>query len=335
MKTKRIISGWRMAYFLICVSALTGASVMAEDTASASVWGVDGSGATSLTVTPDGSGAVTVAFPEQATGSSAPIPLVCDLLIGGSDPSNLFTGDLKARGFSGARFRINGDGSVPASVKLVIFQRLSRTIRQWEHNGVSVSSTLGEWRITQIPLDVHKGWNTGYSSSLYTKEEMWDIDLADVQTLLLRIVPSGMNAQTYSISDFQLVGPGVISEPAILSPLQAYFGINSISELTAEMRALDSDGDGMSDYNELLAGLNPYDASSVLSANVSVAASANTVTWDGVLGGTYGVMRSNNLLEGFNLIASGLKATFTGQMLSFSDTAPVSGKPNYYKVVKY
>ncbi len=335
MKIDRSVSIKLFAMFMFGIVATSSRQLQAADTDSASDWGVDGSGTESMTVTPSSDGAVTVAFPAQAEGGSTPQPLVCDLLIGGSSPDNMFTGDLAGKGYSGARFKINGDGTLPASVKLIIFQRLSRTIRTWTHDGVRVSSTPGEWRISQIPLVMDKGWYTTYTSSRYTVQEMWDMDLADVQTLLIRVVPSGMDAQTYSISDFQLTGPGVISESAVLTPLQAYFGVDSVADLTEEMRMIDSDGDGMSDYNEILAGLNPHDASSVLTARVTVAPAANTISWQGVFGATYGVMRSNNLLEGFQLIAGGRKPSFTGEVMTFDDTNPVSGKPNYYKVVKY
>lgn len=335
MKTDQSVGAGLFVTLMLGIFVMTVGLLNGADTQSASDWGVEGSGTESMAVTASSDGAVTVAFPAQAEGGSMPEPLVCDLIIGGSSPDNMFTGDLAGKGYSGARFKINGDGTLPAGLKLIIFQRLSRTIRTWAHDGISVSSTPGEWRISQIPLVLDKGWFTTYKSSRYTDQEMWDMDLADVQMLLIRIVPSGMDAQTYSITDFQLTGPGVISEPAVLTPLQAYFGVDSVVDLTDDMRKIDSDGDGMSDYNEILAGLNPYDASSVLAASVALNAAANTVSWQGVFGATYGVMRSNNLLEGFQLIAGGRKPSFTGEIMTFDDTNPVSGKPNYYKVVKY
>lgn len=335
MKTDRNKSAGVLVALVLGFVPMAVAVVQAAGTAPASTWAIDGSGETSIAVTSDAAGSVTILFPAQAQGSATPEPLICDLLIGGSNPDNQFVGDLAGMGYSGARFKINGDGTVPASVSLIIFQRLSRTIRTWENGTVGVSSTPGEWRISQIPLVMDKGWYTTYKSSRYTLEQMWDMDLADVQTLLIRIVPIGMAEQTYSITDFQLTGPGVISESAVLTPLQAYFGVDSVTELTSEMRSQDSDGDGMSDYNEILAGLDPYDASSVLAARVAVATTGNTVSWEGVLGATYGVMRSNNLLEGFTLIESGRKPDYTGQVMTFEDTVPASGQPNYYKVIKY
>jgi len=328
-KTPMVMTACLLVATMSLVQPLT-----AADTPPASDWEVaSGNSGDSVQVLSSGMGGVTLIFPAQGEGSTTPSPLVCDLLIGGSDPANMFTGDV--REYSGFRFKIHGDGHLPNEAKLIIFQRFPKYNRLWTHSGIDVSPVPGEWVISEIPLVMEKGWGTTFVTSRYTKEQLWAMDIENVHALVLRLKPVGMDAQTYSISDFRLVGPGVISEPATLSPLQAYFGVQSVDELTAEMLKLDSDGDGMSDYHEILAGLNPYDASSVLAARVAVATTANTISWEGVLGATYGVMRSNNLLEGFELIESGRKASYTGETLTFNDIDTDRAKPYYYKVVKY
>lgn len=312
-------------------------SVIAEDSTPVDIWQLSSTGVSSdnVEVLQGAGNAVTVFFPEQRVSSPPSQSTIMDLLIGGSDPDNSFTGNLFGKGYSGIRFRITGDGTVPDSVSLIIYQVESSNIREWEYDNIEVSSTPGEWMIMLSPLDREKGWTTEYESMKRSPDMLWETDLSAVQAMFIRIAPSGTAAQSYSIADVQLTGPGVISEPAKLTPLEAYFGVSSADALTAEMRKMDSDGDGMSDYHEIIAGLNPHDAASVLSASVTIASTGNTVSWEGVLGGCYGVMRSSNLLEDFQLISSGRKCTYTGEVMTYEDTAPVVGQPNFYKVVRY
>jgi len=332
MNTKNDKSRQFPRFMITVFAALAAASVMAADSPLADNWDVDESSTpASVTVTQDGARAVTIEFP-------IPNPLngdlKCDLLIGGADPSSLFNGDLSE--YSGIQFRYMGDIAFSGQIELYIYQRFPVFHRLWTHEKIGTLGVPLEWTVRKIPFDVDQGWTrAGYAADTLVA---WNSDLSDVHALFLRIVPTGTTqAQTFSISDLQLIGKGdgAISEPATLSPLQAYFGVNSAEELTADMLRLDSDGDGMSDYHELLAGLNPYDASSVLAAQVAKTTMSNTVSWQGVLGGRYGVMRSNNLLEGFKLIAADRICGFTGELMTFEDSAPVEGEPNYYKIVKY
>lgn len=316
----------------IAMMASAGHFAMAADSAPVADWELSDTGMGSVNVMQGEGNAVTLAYPAQ---SSPPSPVMTDLLLGGSNPDNAFTGNLLEAGYSGIRLRVNGEGFEPDVLSLVIYQVDGSNIREWKYKGLEVSGTAGEWTINLIPLDVEKGWVTDFVSMKRSAADLWEADMSAVQAMFLRIAPSGEEAQSYSIADVQLTGPGVISEPAVLSPLEAYFGVSNMEELTPEMRAIDSDGDGMSDYHEILAGLNPYDATSVLTANVTMAVTGNTVSWTGVLGGTYGVMRSSNLLDEFTLISSGIKGTFTGQVLTYEDKTPAEGKPNFYKVVRY
>ncbi len=283
-----------------------------------------------------GGTAVTVSFPAKTAANS--MPTICDLLVGGSSPSSSFIGDLS--GFTGVRFKVTGDGFEPASMKLVIRQLIGegdrQTSREWENSGIAVSTVPGEWRINLIPLVLDQGWNTCFDFT-YVRQKMvqaWANDLADTKMMIVRVESSGLDAQAYSVDQFQLIGEdGTPTEAAQLTSLQAYFGVDSFEELTAEQRAQDSDGDGMSDLNEMLAGMDPNDASSVLAAKGAKGENGNIVSWQGVLGASYGILRSSDLTAGFELIATDIKATYTGTM-SHEDIAPVDG-PNFYKIVKY
>ena len=341
MKMRSTKFGWIVAMVLpMLLVAFALPMALANELPPADAWGVSStaSGESDFSVIADGSASVTVAISNRTEQS---FPVVADLLVGGSDPSNMFTGNLAAQNYSGVSFRINGDGTVPLAVQLVLYQRYGTgryvTFREWVHRGVAVSAVPGEWTIVHVPFDLEKGWSTTYESNRYTTEQLWAMDMRDVKAMILRIVASGLDAQAYSVADFRLAGDGVISEPARLTSMQmllAQCGVTSIDQLTPQMLKWDSDGDGMSDFSEILAGMDPYDASSVFQARVAVGPGGNRISWDGVLGLRYGVMRSNNLTEGFELIATGIAPTRTG-IWEHVDPSPVEGMPNFYKVVKY
>ncbi len=315
----------------VCLLAMLPLSLsLANDTAPAETWTLASSGMGTASVQASGD-AVTVSFPAQG---DPPSPMICDLLIGGADPSSQFTGDLLTRGYSGIRMKIASNGFKPASVSVMIRQQEGRYLREWGNANIQVSERPGEWTVSLLPLTRDPHWTTAFDSAKRTKDQLWDADIRAVQSMILRIIPAGTNEQAYSVSDFQLVGPGVISEAANLTPLQAYFGVSSIEEMSPDMFGLDSDGDGMTDYQEILAGMDPHSSTSVFAAGVDVGGTQNTVSWSGVLGKRYGVMRANNLAEGFSLIATGIECKSTGVM-TYTDNSPVLGAANFYKTVSY
>ena len=272
---------------------------------------------------------VTVQFPKRL--SSLDIPYRCDLLVGGANPSSTFTGDL--RSYKGISFRVLGDGFKPESISVVVERTVGVGNRQrtsdWVYKNSAVSVSPGEWMINLIPLAEDKGWESSGAT--------WDYVVGDVSSVVLRIIPSGYNAQKYSISNFQLMGENGPSEPAQLTSLQAYFGIDA--DLDEIDKKMDTDGDGMSDWNELLAGMDPLDATSVFAAKTKKNENGrgNIIEWQGVLGASYVVWKATSLSGTGNFtIAEGSQtsAEYTGEILTYEDTDPADGA-NFYKIYKY
>jgi len=291
--------------------------VSSGETATTSLSGMDGT-------------AVTIVYEEYPSTTMPNDPAPTVLLLGGADPENLFSGDLRA--YSGLRFKIAGDGLQPYQLKLVIRREGSDFINFWSYSDFVVPQTAGEWSVVRIPLSFDQGWNQDNNlKSPGTVQEKWSADLADVSSMYVQIRRNGYAAQTYSLAGFQLVGSGdgAITEPAQLTLIEDYFGV---SDMDAINRTLDSDGDGMSDYDELIAGLDPASANSVFQALMEKTAAGNVIRWPGVLGGRYTVMRAGNLMSGFSVLQGGITAGFTGTQ-EITDTEPLDG-PNFYKVVK-
>jgi len=96
---------------------------------------------------------------------------------------------------------------------------------------------------------------------------------------------------------------------------------------------VDSDGDGMNNWQEWIAGTNPTNAASVLRmTSAAPAASGITVSWTSVSGRSYTLERSSNLgvAPAFSAVQSGLADP--GGILTYTDTNAVGPGPFFYRV---
>ncbi len=97
--------------------------------------------------------------------------------------------------------------------------------------------------------------------------------------------------------------------------------------------SVDTDGDGMNNWQEWVAGTNPTNASSVLKIlNPATESSGLTVSWESVSGKTYYLQRSTD--PTFPPPATFVQSNIVGQAATtvFTDTNTVGAGPYFYRV---
>lgn len=96
---------------------------------------------------------------------------------------------------------------------------------------------------------------------------------------------------------------------------------------------LDSDGDGMSDRDEAMAGTDPKDANSVFKASTDVLPASGgglVIQWSSVAGRNYSILRTTDLAQGFTRLSGSLVATPPAN--AFTDATATTSGPYFYRI---
>jgi hypothetical protein len=95
----------------------------------------------------------------------------------------------------------------------------------------------------------------------------------------------------------------------------------------------DSDGDGMSDYAESIAGTDPADPNSVFKASTDLQPASGgglIIKWSSIAGKVYSIQRATNLAQGFSPLATNLTATAPENQ--FADSTATNTGPYFYRI---
>jgi hypothetical protein len=96
---------------------------------------------------------------------------------------------------------------------------------------------------------------------------------------------------------------------------------------------VDTDGDGMNNYQEWIAGTNPTNAASVLKVNFpSRGAPGLTITWQSVTNWTYYLQRSTNLMVQPPFITFASNILALSGITAYTDTTATNSGPYFYRV---
>lgn len=282
-----------------------------------------------VTFTVNADNSVTLAFAAQNPNNPpAPAGGIAEARIGTS--SGAFVGNYIADEIAGLKFSIKGSGVLPQKIQAEIESDLGNgEYHVWVNDNITVSTTPNEWVTNALAMTRTAGWDL-YVIGDPDMDALWADDLTRVTMIGLRIKPSGWAAQSYTIDEFKLVDiNGLESDPAELTlqeVLMARFGVDSVEEVSEADAAVDTDGDGMTDLNEIQTAYDPaYENATFAAEIVSVDANGTTIKWPCKEGRTYDVIRAGALGDTFTVIRTGLVASETGYM-TYLDENGVEGK---------
>jgi hypothetical protein len=212
-----------------------------------------------------------------------------------------FTGNYRLDAITNISFRIFADTLPSDNLQLVFSGGPSNNIWRFTLN----APAIGEWTTYNVPTKMQDGWSTGAGPTV----KKFKTDLKDVQWIGISIQRnSSVEKHAFQIDDFT---------------------VNGIE------RGIDTDNDGMTDWQEFIAGTDHKSGKSRFRCKVGRSAEAKklkgaVLEWESVEGLTYTVWRSIGDLKSFERIATGIEATYPLNI--FNDLSARGKRAYFYKL---
>jgi hypothetical protein len=234
-----------------------------------------------------GTGGV-VSFPAQPD-TSIPFPQLGAVLASGIPPA-VFVGDYLAAGIRGAGFSVATSGTTPSACE-VYFR--GATGRMWGYPKFTLSANPSESVAVTAPFDFAAGWEM-YAVGEPTAD-LFDADLQNVTEIGVRFLGKGIDQQTYTVSNFVLLGGGSYTLANQVYAYMLRWGIADMSALAPN---------GVSYYANFLAGSDTIDAATTFVLRVERVETATGVAlqWNNLPGRKFAIWSTTDLGQPFTQV---------------------------------
>lgn len=232
---------------------------------------------------------------------SMSFPEINFIKAGTNASAGLFTGNYRLDAVTNVSFRILAEALPPQQLQLIFVGGTSNNLWRFTLDRPAV----GEWVTYNVPMKMNDGWSTGAGR----KVKKFKNDLKDVQWIGIKIQRnSSVEKHAFRIDDF---------------------AVNGIE------RGIDTDNDGMTDWQEFIAGTDHRNSNSRFRLGAGRSAEAKklkgaVLEWASVEGLTYTVWRSIGDLKSFEKLATGIDATYPLNI--FNDPTARGKRAYFYKL---
>jgi hypothetical protein len=290
---------------LMGLGRATAATVNSDGTA----WSEDPERST-VTLTVNGSVLTVniISLAEWATRpSSDKAPRSAVVLVDAGVPDSPFSGNLLDAAVRGLSFQI---ASTCAQADLrqsntYVFLR-GASGREWR---TTFTVAAGQVLPNTVLLD-YAAWTSAYLPK--PDYNAWLEDLKDVVEVGIRLTPGGTvasaNAQSFTVSAFHLVGDGGVIGPAATltagqrGGLLNRFGVQQFENVVTD-RGVDTDGDGVTDYHEIMVGTQWDNGNDKFASKIAASPDGVALRWS-CNAGRYNVLRADgDINAGFTKIS--------------------------------
>lgn len=225
--------------------------------ASGAVTGVDATSVSSVDVTGQAviqqgvDGLVTVTFSDQSQNLVFAPPAYNGVMlaIGETIAGGSLVGNYVGAGVEGVSFVVECTGpAVP-----VVAWIKTKSGRYWYNSGARTSPVASV--TNRLALGLDSGWTRAEAGSV-SLAALWPGELETVTALGFNIGQEGVASQSVLVKDVRLYGEGFMTEVAIVSRVREHFGENvtAVEELSVALQEKDSDADGVTDLEDVIAG---------------------------------------------------------------------------------